>query len=394
MSDAWMARRREGSLEVDRAPDERVWVDRSEGHGPVLVITGAIHGNEPAGLLAAERLLRALPELRGRVLVVEGNRAARARGQRFVRRDLNRRWSEADVRALLGRDLLGRDRGELEDEDREQAELATLFLTLEREHGAPIVFVDLHTTSGDSPAFVCAADTLANRRLARGVPLPLVLGLEETIEGTMLGWLVGRGHVGIAIEGGRHDDPTAVDAHEAALVLLLEQLGIAAVDDARRSRARTTLAHDVPPVLEIRHRHVVREGDGFEMLPGFRSFEPIGRGRVLARDRGGEILAPEDGLVLMPRYQPQGDDGFFLARPVRPFWLGVSSVARSLHVDRVLPHLPGIARESDGALVTSSRRPPPGVVGVMHLCGFRRVRPNGSGLRFERRREAERWPGR
>lgn len=375
---------------MDRVRTNRVWVDRAEGDGPVLVITGAIHGNEPAGLFAAERLIGALPKVRGRVLVVEGNRGARARGERFARRDLNRLWSEASVRELLARD----DRDALEAEDREQAELAELFLTLEREHGAPIVFVDLHTTSGDSPAFVCAGDTLANRRLARGVPLPLVLGLEETIEGTMLSWLVGRGHVGIAIEGGRHDDPAAVDAHEAALVLLVDRLGLAEVDEARRVRAHATLAHDVPPVLEIRHRHVVHEGDGFEMRPGFRSFESVGRGRVLARDHAGEIVAPEDGLVLMPRYQAQGDDGFFLARPVRPFWLGVSSALRALRVDRALPYLPGIARDPEGALVTTRRPPPPGVVGVMHLCGYRRVRPNGSGLRFERRREAERWPGR
>ncbi|MCB9617748.1 MAG: succinylglutamate desuccinylase/aspartoacylase family protein [Sandaracinus sp.] len=367
--------------------DPRVRVDRREGDGPTLVITGAIHGNEPAGLIAAERFVRALPRLRGRVLVVEGNRGARALGRRFVVRDLNRLWSEASVAQKL-------DDPDAEHEDREQAELARLFAKLETEHGGPLVFVDLHTTSGDSPAFVCAADTLANRELARSVPLPLVLGLEETIEGTMLGWLVGRGHVGIAIEGGRHDDPAAIGAHEAALVCVLHRLGMAEFDAVRRREAHQTLARDVPSVVEIRHRHVVREGDGFVMRPGFTSFDPVARGQTLAEDHEGPIVADEDALVLMPRYQAQGDDGFFLARPVRPFWLGVSSAARTMKVDRVLRFLPGIARDDEGALVTTTRQPPPGVVGVMHLCGFRRVRPHGEGLRFERRREAERWPGR
>jgi succinylglutamate desuccinylase len=210
----------------------------------------------------------------------------------------------------------------------------------------------------------------------------------------MLGWLVERGHLGIAIEGGRHDDPAAIEAHEAALVLLLARLGMADLGAERRENARARLADPtLPSVVEIRHRHVVRDHDDFVMREGFRTFDRVARGAPLARDRHGPIDADEDAFLLMPRYQPQGDDGFFLARSVAPFWLRVSTLARALHVDRVLPRLPGIARDETGALVTTTRRPPPGVVRVMHLCGFRRERPHGEGLRFERRREA-RWPPR
>ena len=51
------------------------------------------------------------------------------------------------------------------------------------------------------------------------------------------------------------------------------------------------------------------------MEPGFANIQSIAAGTLLARDRGGEIRAHEDCLVVMPLYQGQGDDGFFLGRP-------------------------------------------------------------------------------
>jgi succinylglutamate desuccinylase len=55
------------------------------------------------------------------------------------------------------------------------------------------------------------------------------------------------------------------------------------------------------------------------MLPGFKSFERVVQGQLLAL--GGahgqrEIRSPLGGILIMPRYQGQGQDGFFLARPV------------------------------------------------------------------------------
>jgi len=61
-------------------------------------------------------------------------------------------------------------------------------------------------------------------------------------------------------------------------------------------------------------RHPV--GPGFRMEPGFANIARVSTGTLLARDDGGEIRAPFDGLVLMPLYQAQGSDGFFFGRAV------------------------------------------------------------------------------
>ncbi|MFC4408544.1 succinylglutamate desuccinylase/aspartoacylase domain-containing protein [Haloarchaeobius iranensis] len=60
-----------------------------EGRAEVAVV-GGIHGDEPCGIRAIERLLRDAPEVRRPVKLVVANEAAAERGVRYVEEDLNR----------------------------------------------------------------------------------------------------------------------------------------------------------------------------------------------------------------------------------------------------------------------------------------------------------------
>src|SRR5262249_14728955 len=88
---------------------ERVLGTASKGArgGPLLVVTVGIHGNEPAGLHAMRRVLRALEQretpMRGRLAAFVGNQPGLARNVRFVDEDMNRLWSRANVEALRRR---------------------------------------------------------------------------------------------------------------------------------------------------------------------------------------------------------------------------------------------------------------------------------------------------
>ena len=46
------------------------------------------------------------------------------------------------------------------------------------------------------------------------------------------------------------------------------------------------------------------------------NFQTIKTGDVLAHNEHGPVSSPMDGLILMPKYQPQGDDGFFIVQVV------------------------------------------------------------------------------
>jgi succinylglutamate desuccinylase len=50
------------------------------------------------------------------------------------------------------------------------------------------------------------------------------------------------------------------------------------------------------------------------MNPGYFNFDPVSKGDIIASDSNGDIAAPADGHLLMPLYQLQGDEGFFIVQ--------------------------------------------------------------------------------
>ena len=359
--------------------------------GPTVVLVGGLHGNEPAGPRAIVSVLACLertrPRLRGEVVGLTGNRAALAEGRRYLDRDLNRGWLAPDITELLAP---GSPRRRPEDD--EQRELLTELVPLLAAAREPLVVLDLHSTSGHGPPFTCMADVLRNRRLAFALPVPVILGIEEILDGALLGWLCDLGHVAVGFEGGQSDDPRTERHHEAAIWLGLVATGALAAGDAPELEAHrerlAAAAHGLPAVIEIRHRHFVRDDDDFVMLPGFAGFDRLARGQVVAQARAAPVRTPEAGLMLMPRYQGQGEDGYFLARPVSRFWLRLSALLRHLRVDRLAPLLPGVrgdAQEADRFLA-DPRVARFQVRNMFHLLGYRHERARSDALVFSRRR--------
>ena len=127
--------------------------------GPTVFVVGAIHGNEPAGVLAVQRVLERLQQqqlqVTGRIVAFGGNLSALSRGVRFLQRDLNRQWGGEQIARLLARDP-ERDG----DEDREQRALLSAFDRVIRTARGPVVFVDLHTSSSDGQPFISLADSI------------------------------------------------------------------------------------------------------------------------------------------------------------------------------------------------------------------------------------------
>jgi len=356
--------------------------------GPRLLCVGGIHGNEPSGVEALQRVFRALEgakaTLRGGIVGFAGNRAALAAGRRYVDRDLNRLWRRERLETPAN------DLGA----GSELAELAELHEALSRELAeAPgrVFLLDLHSTSGAGSPFAVLDDALPSRRQALAFPVPLVLGLEEELAGTLVFHWTARGVPGLAFEGGQHDDPRTTDHAEAAIWLALAANGILPRTLLNRAeRARRLLRASrrrAPHLVEVRFRHRLESDDEFQMLPGFASFDPVRAGQVLARDRRGEIAAPFPGRLLMPLYQPQGDDGFFLVTPVARFWFELSATLRRLGLDRLLTLLPGIRRyrESRDAFLVSRRVARWLVPEIFHLLGYRRQDAGPRHLLYRRR---------
>lgn len=354
---------------------------------PTLVVVSGVHGNEPAGVEASREVTRALADrsdrLRGSVVFLVGNVQALALKRRYVDRDLNRAWTPAGVAAVQNGPPDGGGVGASPAEDAEQRELLEVFDTVLSEAGGPVYVLDLHTTSGAGGAFSTVADTLRNRAVAMALPVPLVLGLEELVAGTLHEYLATRGCITVAFESGQHEEPAAVDRAEAGIWILLAATGVAAESDLPElAGARKRLALDsdgLPRVLEMRHRHPVAPEDAFRMHPGYGNFHRVRRGEVVAQDRDGGVEIPETGRILMPLYQAQGQDGFFVVRSFSEFWLTLSRVLRKIGMGRWVHWLPGIRLHPHrpDALVVNRRVARFYALQVLHLLGYRRHEEDG-----------------
>ena len=295
------------------------FLGRVGGPGLRLLVLGALHGNEPDGVIALQSVLATVQSqglsLKGSVTGLLGNRRAYNRGLRYLERDLNRGWGDAfdpeDETALERREL--RAAIELELQAAQQA-------------GEPLLVLDLHSTSGPGAPFAIPPPGGAQGLIEQAIDasgLPRVAGLAERIDSALLSWLQLREVDCLVMEGGQADRPGTALNLEAALWRVLGALlglqrarEIAPEAEAQLERATEGL----PAHLEVSYVHETTAQSRFIMdrpqgRP-FVGFQAVAEGELLAQDEAGPITAPFDGYLLMPLYQGQGGEGFFLARGI------------------------------------------------------------------------------
>lgn len=286
--------------------------------GPMLVVVAGIHGNEPAGVRALQRVMPELsklaPRMAGDVVALAGNLRALAANQRFLHDDLNRRWTAEEVdRVRLRPPGPG-----AAPEDHERAELLReLDLAIAVARG-PLYFLDLHTTSAEGIPFAMVSRQARPADFALHFPLPVIVGMLEQVHGVLLEYMRERGCQCLGVEGGQHDSPASLAHHQAVVWIAAMAAGLVSRDLSPALPGALRLLdearHGLPHVIEVERRHAITADDRFTMEPGFANIQRVRAGQLLAHDLRGAIHAEHDGLLLLPLYQAQGDDGFFLGR--------------------------------------------------------------------------------
>jgi succinylglutamate desuccinylase len=145
--------------------------------------------------------------------------------------------------------------------------------------------------------------------------VPLILHLQNVIKNTTLSIFSKKEFSAIAFEAGQHEDPKSIQRMEAAIYILLDQLGIAPfnkewMDSHFKILEEASL--NLPKLTSFKYKYHIKPDEHFEMFPGFKNFDKIEKDQVLAKNKHGNILAPYSGYILMPLYQNQGEDGFFI----------------------------------------------------------------------------------
>jgi succinylglutamate desuccinylase len=299
--------------------------------GNLIIVIGALHGNEPAGVVALQNVFRQLNayqqnvdtkhqnfNFQGRLVGFIGNVRAFQKRVRFVAKDMNRQFTIQKIAAALMPPYRFRD-----SEDRELDELLTEIRAEIIDYQPNKIFLlDIHSTSAQGGIFAIPFDTDASSvSLAAALQVPVVKGMMTGISGTTLHFFNGEAFgvpsTAAAFEAGQHNDPRSADRAKAVIFNLLCHAGCVESNlfrDAILEEDNEFPAESLPLMVDLKYVHRISEEDAFRMRPGFRNFQPIEKGQWLADDKNGQVLSPASGRILMPLYQPQGREGFFIVQ--------------------------------------------------------------------------------
>ena len=285
---------------------------------PRLVVFAGVHGNEPSGVLALQRVFKQLRTdrfaLKGQLVGVLGNVMGLEQGVRYVKEDLNRLFLPSRIEPAK------RAPEEQTYETLELLSICDLVESLEARTKGELFFLDCHTTSSPSIPFISLNEGYpASLQLAQRIPVAAVIGAEKEIKGCLAEWLNKRGWTGFTYEAGQHQADLSVDNQEAVIWMALLHAGC--IHEAQApvylKRAQDILQQQgtqQQEVYRLQSAYRIRDDEVFQMEPGFRNLQFVRRGEHLATSDGRPVVAREDSYLLMPLYQPQGNFGFFLVR--------------------------------------------------------------------------------
>jgi predicted deacylase len=270
--------------------------------GPDVVIVSLMHGNEIAGAVVLDRLLRSgIVPRRGTLTFVFANLDAFARfdpanptASRFADEDMNRLWEPSVL-----------------DGPRQSLELArarALRPVLE----SADVLLDLHSMLWPSEPLILCGPTAKGRALAVSIGTPqLVVADQGHVAGRRLIDYASfvtpdRAATAILVEAGQHWETCTVQTMHDAVLGVLAATGLG---PARPPRARSRCAQ----VTQV----VTAASGAFTFTQAFQGGDVVRRRHTLiAIDGGMEIRTPHDDcLLVMPSLRPsRGHTAVRLAR--------------------------------------------------------------------------------
>lgn len=286
----------------------------SNVEGPLLFITGGIHGNEPSGIQALEtvftQLEKAKPEIKGTVIGVAGNKLALNQNKRFIDEDLNRTWTVENIDGKIQKSH----------EQQEMFEIINVLENYPEKDFTKRYFLDCHTTSAATVPFISVQEVNDNDEWAHNFPTYIIRGFSDIVVGCIDHYLSRIGITGFVFEAGQHEDKASVENHEGVIWLALKEacgLDLSKIE-TYPGCVDKFVKENAPDqkTFEIMYRHGLENSDEFKMEPGFKNFQEIKKGELLAYQNGEEVLSKWDANIFMPLYQAQGNDGFFVVKEV------------------------------------------------------------------------------
>jgi succinylglutamate desuccinylase len=356
--------------------------------GPTIVLFSGIHGNESAGVFALQEVFNSIKSknqiVKGNIYGVLGNPKALELNQRYVDSDLNRIWTSSNIKALKTKERLNT-------EEKEQVELYYLLKKILKNNIGPFYFIDLHTTSSGTLPFITINDAIINRKFSKLFPVPIVLGIEEYLNGPLLSYINELGYVSLGFESGQHDERNAITNGVAFIYLSLVFTNILSKADIKSFNEYynqlINASNNLAEIFEVIYLHKIKDDESFKMKTSFKSFQKVKKGEVLAVSNNKEIASKYNAKIFMPLYQTNGREGFFIIKRIKPFFLKLSVLLRQFKVDNFFVLFPGVSWENRErkVLQVNLKTAKFMVRPLFHLLGYRNKQVNKTHLKLYNR---------
>lgn len=280
--------------------------------GPRLLVLGAVHGNEPCGTKAIQKVLEEIEA--GQISITKGsvtfipicNPKAYEQNVRYVESNLNRHLYPKDAPRTYEDNIANELCPYLKDTD---------------------LLLDIHSYRRGGPAFgfISPERNETELKFLQYCNLPFgAYGFGESYkaanveidEKAAMGtreYALSQGGIGITVECGQHDDPQSIEVAYQAIHGVLNGLGFI----EKNKRPSET---DTPKLIQMKHV-IFKEKEGRLVKP-WKNFEPVSKDELLAiYDDNSKIISPCDGVIVLPDIRdnmPPGEEWLYIGSPLKP----------------------------------------------------------------------------
>lgn len=250
--------------------------------GPTVAIFAGVHGNERAGVYALKELIETLTIKSGKVFLVFANPPAIKSNVRMLEKNLNRCFYK------------GNDGNAWEDVRARQ--LMSLLDKCD-------ALLDLHMFYDEGePFIICENDSI---EIAKIFDVSIIsTNWTEVEPGGTDGYMHKMGKVGICLECGPISKSKECAPYaKNAVYQLLAYYKIIEEDIKHSSIDKTIVKAE---------KAIYKSSNAFKLLPGFKNFDQLSEGQVIAKDGDISLVANKNQCIIFPHYNARVDEEAYI----------------------------------------------------------------------------------
>ncbi|MBI5306654.1 succinylglutamate desuccinylase/aspartoacylase family protein [Candidatus Wolfebacteria bacterium] len=259
-----------------------IFILDSKKPGPTVILIAGIHGNEPAGILAFEKLKK-IKLFYGKIYFIFGNLLAIKNKKRFIDADLNRLFISKNQ--LTKKQI----------KSREYNRSRKIMRFLKKAD----VLLDIHSTSKKSPPFIICEQN-ANK-IVSYFPFKIrCYGFGGIQTGSTDNYMNQNNKIGICIECGQHNDKNVSQRAINCVQILLNCLKMIKREKLKIKKQTIYKASEI----------YITKTDEFKLVKKFNNFEKISKRQLIALDGAKKIISQKDQIIIFAKDCKKNEEGF------------------------------------------------------------------------------------